>query len=88
LFNRFFQPDIDTKTIAPAVEVRLSTSAELPLRLQWLAVLYGRLKPSLIATGGVAMPEDGIKAVLAGATAVQVVSARSRASTKCVGGRA
>ena len=40
-----------------------------------LAILHGRIRPSLVATGGVAAPEDGIKALLAGADAVQVVSA-------------
>jgi len=75
LFNRFYQPDIDITTMGLTPEVRLSTSAELLLRLRWLAILYGRLRPALIATGGIATPEDGIKALLAGATANQVVSA-------------
>jgi len=75
MFNRFYQPDIDIATMAPASDVRLSTSNELLLRLRWLAILYGRVRPSLIATGGVATPEDGIKALLTGANAIQVVSA-------------
>jgi dihydroorotate dehydrogenase (fumarate) len=75
IFNRFYQPDIDIATMAPASQARLSTSDELLLRLRWLAILYGRVRPSLVATGGVASPEDGIKALLAGADAVQVVSA-------------
>lgn len=78
MFNRFYQPDIDISTMGPATEPRLSTSAELLLRLRWLAILYRRVRPSLIATGGVATAEDGIKAVLAGADAVQVVSATLR----------
>src|SRR5262249_52572927 len=75
IFNRFYQPDIDIATMEPASDVRLSTSGELLLRLRWLAILYERIRPSLIATGGVATPEDGVKALLAGANAVQVVSA-------------
>ena len=75
LFNRFYQPDIDITTMTAAPCARLSTSAELLLRLRWLAILHGRVRPSLVATGGVATPEDGIKAVLAGADVVQVVSA-------------
>src|SRR6185369_12429061 len=78
MFNRFYQPDIDITTMGPAPEARLSTSAELLLRLRWLAILYQRVRPSLIATGGVATAEDGVKAVLAGADAVQVVSATLR----------
>ena len=75
LFNRFYQPDIDIDTMTASPHVQLSTSAELLLRLRWLAILHGRVRPSLVASGGVATPEDGIKAVLAGADAVQVVSA-------------
>ena len=75
LFNRFYQPDIDVSTTAPVPQVELSTSAELRLRLQWLAILHGRVRPSLVLTGGIASPDDGVKAVLAGADAVQVVSA-------------
>jgi dihydroorotate dehydrogenase (fumarate) len=78
LFNRFYQPDIDVKTLAPIVNVRLSDSSELRLRLQWLAVLYGRVRPSLAVSGGVSTPDDGIKAILAGADAVQIVSALLR----------
>jgi dihydroorotate dehydrogenase (fumarate) len=75
LFNRFYQPDIDTKTMTASAHVELSTSAELLLRLRWLAILYGRVRPSLAVTGGVATPTDGIKALLAGADVVQMVSA-------------
>jgi dihydroorotate dehydrogenase (fumarate) len=78
LFNRFYQPDIDIKTMTPIVNVRLSDSSELRLRLQWLAVLFGRVRPSLAVSGGVATPNDGIKAILAGADAVQIVSALLR----------
>jgi dihydroorotate dehydrogenase (fumarate) len=75
LFNRFYQPDIDIKTRAPVPRLDLSTSHELLLRLRWLAILHGRVRPSLGVTGGVATPNDGIKALLAGADAVQIVSA-------------
>jgi dihydroorotate dehydrogenase (fumarate) len=78
LFNRFYQPDIDVKTITVSPHVELSTSAELLLRLRWLAILHGRVRPSLAVTGGVATPNDGIKALLAGADVVQLVSALLR----------
>ena len=55
--------------------LELSTSAELLLRLRWVAILHSRLKCSLAITGGVATPTDGIKAILVGAHAVQMVSA-------------
>lgn len=78
LFNRFYQPDIDIETMTALPHVKLSTSDELLLRLRWLAILYGRVRPALAVTGGVAVPHDGIKAILAGADAVQVTSALLR----------
>ena len=75
LFNRFLQPDIDIRLMTAWPRLELSTSSELLLRLRWLAILHGRLRCSLAATGGVATPNDGIKAILAGAHAVQMVSA-------------
>ncbi|MBS1816855.1 MAG: dihydroorotate dehydrogenase-like protein [Acidobacteria bacterium] len=75
LFNRFYQPDIDLTTMTIGPRLELSSSAELPLRLQWIALLHGRVRASLALSGGVSQPADGIKAVLAGADAVQMVSA-------------
>jgi len=75
LFNRFYQPDIDIRTMQVMPRIELSTSAELPLRLRWVAILCGRVRASLAVTGGVAGPYDGIKAILAGADAIQMVSA-------------
>jgi dihydroorotate dehydrogenase (fumarate) len=75
LFNRFYQADFDVERLSVTPHLELSTSAELLLRLRWLAILYGRIRASLIVCGGVAEPLDGIKAILAGADAVQMVSA-------------
>jgi dihydroorotate dehydrogenase (fumarate) len=77
LFNRFYQPDIvRTMTVVPSVE--LSRSPELLLRLRWLAILYRRIKASLALSGGVESPDDGIKGLLTGADAVQIVSGMLR----------
>jgi dihydroorotate dehydrogenase (fumarate) len=75
LFNRFYQPDIDVETLEVLPNLRLSTSSELLLRLRWLAILSERVPLSLAATGGVHTVLDGIKALLAGAHTVQMVSA-------------
>jgi len=75
LFNRFYQPDIDPEGLALKSQLQLSTSAELPLRLQWLALLKDRARCSLAATGGIHDGRDAVKAVMAGADAVQLVSA-------------
>jgi len=75
LFNRFYQADIDIATMKATPRVVLSTNSELLLRLQWLAILHGRIHPGLAISGGISVPEDAIKAILAGADVVQMVSA-------------
>jgi dihydroorotate dehydrogenase (fumarate) len=75
LFNRFLQPDIDIQHLAVWPRLELSTSAELLVRLRWVAILRNQVRCSLAVTGGVATPNDGIKALLAGADVVQMVSA-------------
>jgi dihydroorotate dehydrogenase (fumarate) len=75
LFNRFYQPDIDVDELDVALKLELSTSSELLLRLRWLALLSGRTQASLAVSGGVHTPMDALKAVMAGASGVQVVSA-------------
>jgi dihydroorotate dehydrogenase (fumarate) len=75
LFNRFYQPDINVEQLDVDNRLELSTSAELRLRLRWLAALSGRVKASLGASGGVHQGLDALKAVMAGAHAVQMVSA-------------
>ncbi len=76
LFNRFFQADLDLDALEVERRLQLSTPAELPLRLRWLAILSGALDgpPSLAATGGVHTAEDVVKALACGADVVQVVS--------------
>jgi dihydroorotate dehydrogenase (fumarate) len=75
LFNRFYQPDFDIDNMEVTPNLQLSTSYELRLRLRWLALLHGRVGASLAVTGGVHSGTDAVKAVMAGAHAVQVVSA-------------
>jgi dihydroorotate dehydrogenase (fumarate) len=75
LFNRFYQPDIDTETLDVNRTLVLSDSSELLLRLHWLAILSGRTKLSLAASGGVHTSLDAVKALMAGAHSVQIVSA-------------
>jgi len=74
LFNRFYQPDIDTEELQVRRQVHLSTSAELPLRLTWLALLSPKVRASLAVSGGVHTSIDVVQAVMAGASAVQLVS--------------
>jgi dihydroorotate dehydrogenase (fumarate) len=74
LFNRFYQADIDPIALTTRRTLHLSTSSELLLRLRWLALVSPSARVSLAASGGVHEPIDAIKALMAGATIVQVVS--------------
>jgi dihydroorotate dehydrogenase (fumarate) len=78
IFNRFYQPDIDAENLEVLPRLYLSSPNELLLRLRWLAVLSGQVRGSLAVTGGVHNAIDAIKAVMAGAHAVQIVSALLR----------
>ena len=75
LFNRFYQPDIDVEELQvppPAPPLELGRAAAAP---RWLAILSPQVKASLAVTGGVHTVIDAVKAVMAGAHAVQMVSA-------------
>jgi dihydroorotate dehydrogenase (fumarate) len=74
LFNRFYQPDFDLDEMEVLPQLRLSDSSELLLRLRWLAIISPQVRFSLAASGGVHESEDALKALFAGAHAVQVVS--------------
>jgi dihydroorotate dehydrogenase (fumarate) len=74
LFNRFFQPEIDVDTLEVNPKLDLSTREDLRLRLRWLALLRDQVKLSLGCSGGVHASTDVVRALLAGADGVQVVS--------------
>ncbi|HGE72618.1 TPA: dihydroorotate dehydrogenase-like protein [Candidatus Poribacteria bacterium] len=75
MFNRFYQPDFDLKTMTVTPNLVLSTSDELRLRLRWVAILYGRIKADMAVTGGVHTVDDVIKSILAGANVAMMTSA-------------
>lgn len=75
LFNRFYQPDFDLEKLEVLPHLALSSSYELLLRLHWVAVLYGRVRPELAVTGGVHTAEDVVKAMMAGAQVAMMTSA-------------
>jgi len=78
LFTRFHKVDFDVIELEVLRRVELSSSADLDLRLRGTAVLAGRVKASLGITGGVHSALDVIKATMAGANVVQMVSALMR----------
>jgi dihydroorotate dehydrogenase (fumarate) len=75
LFNRFYQPDIDAVNLEAAPTLHLSDPSELLLRLRWLAIVKPGVGIPLAVSGGVHSGLDAVKAVMAGASVVQVVSA-------------
>ena len=78
LFTRFHKVDFDVIELEVLRRVELSSSADLDLRLRGTAVLSGRVKASLGITGGVHTALDVIKGTMAGAHALQLVSALMR----------
>jgi dihydroorotate dehydrogenase (fumarate) len=75
VFNRYYEPDIDVERLELSPRLQLSTSSELLLRLRWVSALFGKVNASLAVTGGVHTHIDALKAVMAGADLVQMVSA-------------
>jgi len=74
LFNRLFEPEIDVEALEVKRVLHLSDSSELPLRLRWLAILSAQRSIPLAISGGVHEAVDAVRALMAGATVVQVVS--------------
>lgn len=74
LFNRFYQPDIDLDALEVKHALELSTPAELPLRIRWLAILSAQVEVTLGVSGGVHGAADVLKTILVGADGVQLVS--------------
>jgi dihydroorotate dehydrogenase (fumarate) len=75
LFNRFYSPDIDIDQFQITSGHVLSTPGDISLSLRWIAIMSGRLDCDLAASTGIHDGQAVIKQILAGASAVQVVSA-------------
>ena len=75
LFNRFYQPDFDLENLEVIPNLLLSTPHELLLRLNWVAILYGHIRPDLAVTGGVHTGLEVLKAMMAGARVAMMTSA-------------
>jgi dihydroorotate dehydrogenase (fumarate) len=74
LFNSFFQTDIDIESVSYRPHLPLSEPHALLMRTRWIATLHGRVPLDLCLSGGVHSHEDAVKAFMAGATTVQIVS--------------
>ncbi len=74
LFNRFYQPDINLKTLKVEPNVLLSTPQAMRLPLRWIAILYGRINANLAATSGIHTGKDVVKMLMAGADLTMLCS--------------
>ena len=75
LFNRFFSPDIDIEKLTVKPSFVFSSSSDLSQSLRWIAIMARRVNCDLAASTGVDDGAGVIKQILAGAQAVQMVSA-------------
>lgn len=74
LFNRLFQPDIDTVKQEQSFPFRLSSPGYHRLPLRFTGLLYGNINADICSSSGVFGGEDMIKLLLAGASCIQCVS--------------
>lgn len=74
LFNRYFRPDFNIDRLEVRSADVFSTPDEIATSLRWIALLAGNVTCDLAASTGVHDSDGLIKQLLAGATAVQVVS--------------
>ena len=75
LFNRFYNPDFDLNTKRVVSSHIYSNANDYVWPMRWVSILAGRLNADIVASTGVHTPETFIKMLVAGASAVQVVSA-------------
>jgi len=74
LFNRLFQPDIETETQKHIFPYNLSNPEDKRLPLRFAGLLYGNSGASICTSSGIFNGQDVIKMILAGADCVQIVS--------------
>lgn len=75
LFNRFYQPDIDIEKLEQISGNVFSHADDLSTPLRWISIASSLVdKIDYAASGGIHKPEAVIKALLAGASAVEMCS--------------
>ncbi|MFW5894174.1 MAG: dihydroorotate dehydrogenase-like protein [Verrucomicrobiota bacterium] len=74
LFNAFFHPDFDIEQEKNTLPVSFSKPQDIRLRLRFAGLLHDTVDGSICVSGGVHYAPEVIKAILAGADAVQMVS--------------
>lgn len=75
LFNRFFEPDIDIDKMENIFLLNLSKPQDNRYVLRYTGLLSQHIATEICSSGGIFSAADVIKMILAGASAVQIVSA-------------
>ena len=75
LFNRFFQSNIDIKNEKFTLPFNFSSKDDNRLPLKFTGLISGNIKSSICSSTGIMDSDDVIRMILAGADAVQLVSA-------------
>lgn len=85
MFNRFYQPDIDIDKMEQTSGQVFSGGAELANSLRWIGIASSVVEHlDYAASGGVHTPKDVIKAILAGASAVEICSTIYKNGPECI----
>ena len=75
LFNRFYQPDINIEKMIQVSGNVFSNESDLSKALRWIGIASAAVnKLDYAASGGIHSPEGVVKAILAGASAVEICS--------------
>jgi len=74
LFNRLFQPDIDTDNENHFFPYNLSSPSDKRLPLRFAGLLHDEIEASICSNTGIYNGDDVISMLLAGSDAVQIVS--------------
>ncbi|MDD2423692.1 MAG: dihydroorotate dehydrogenase-like protein [Candidatus Cloacimonetes bacterium] len=82
LFNRFFEPDIDVEKMENIFPLNLSKPQDHRHVLRYTGLLSQQIPTEICSSGGIFSAADVIKMILAGANAVQIVSALYEHGTK------
>lgn len=75
LFNRLFEPDLDIEAEQPLQPFNLSHNTDYRLALRYTGLLEGAIRADICGSTGIFTGADIVKMLLAGATAIQTVSA-------------
>ena len=86
MFNRFYQPDIDIERMVQTSGSVFSNESDLAKSLRWIGIASAAVdKLDYAASGGVHSPEGIIKAILSGASAVEICSVLYQNSYAIIG---